>query len=308
MDLDQAIEKKLSEIKQDKISGAAILIIRAIEVLNYFATHYTNPAIEKFLSDLYQLASKLIQAQPSMAPFYNLVHRVTLEAETASTLEEAIQKLIETSVKFQQEQENSGYKIAVHTSSLLRDGQTVLTHSFSSTITRALAQTRDDGKRVTVFCTESRPKREGQKMALSLLQEGLEVKFIADSAAFSLLQNKTIDLVLCGGDSLFEQGLINKIGTLGFAIACWYEKIPFYTLCSLTKFLSAPLEPTLGEIRNPCEISVLHNPNLEVINFYFDLTPLQILSGVVTEKGILTHTEILLELRGKAFNPKLFVK
>lgn len=306
MNVDQAIEERLNEIKQDKISGAAILIIKAIEVLTFFTTHYQNPSCEKFLSDLDSLALKLIQTQPSMAPFYNLVHLITLETEKSQNLDAAKQRVIETAARFQQEQENSAYKIAHHASKLLKDGQVVLTHSFSSTVARTLTQTRDDGKKIAVFCTESRPKREGQKMALSLLNEGLEVKLITDSAAFSLLQSKTIDHVLCGGDSLFEQGLVNKIGTLGLAIACWYEKLPFYCLCSLTKFLSAPLEPSLGEIKNPSEISMLHAPNLEVINFYFDLTPLEILSGVVTEKGVLNHAEILDELRGKVSNQKLF--
>ena len=306
MYLEQAIEEKINDIKLDKISGAALLIIKATDILTFFATHYTNPSWEQFRNDLYTLAGKLIQAQPSMAPFYNLVHRATLEIEKISILQEAKEKLIELSTKFQQEQENSGYKIALNAAKVLLDGQTILTHSFSSTVSKALIHAHEDGKKIMVFCTESRPQREGQKMALALANEGIEVKLIADSAAFSLLRRRLIDQVLCGGDSLFEQGLVNKIGTRGLALGCWYEKIPFYDLCSLTKFLSAPLKPSLGEIKNPAEISLLHAPNLEVINFYFDLTPLELLTGVVTEKGILNQTEVLSELKGKLFNQKLF--
>lgn len=306
MYLEQAIEEKLNDIKQDKISGAAVLIIKATEILTFFATHYTNPSLEQFIGDLYKLTVQLVHSQPTMAPFYNLVHRATLETQITSTLENAKQKLIEVSTKFQQEQENSGYKIALNAAKILLDRQNILTHSFSSTVSKALTHAFENGKRITVFCTESRPQREGQKMALALAKEGLEVKLIADSASFSLLERHMIDMVLCGGDSLFEQGLVNKIGTRGLALSCWYEKIPFYDLCSLTKFLSTPLKPSLGEINNPSEISLLHAPNLEVINFYFDLTPLELLVGVVTEKGILNHAEVLSELKGKEFNQKLF--
>jgi len=101
-----------------------------------------------------------------------------------------------------------------------------------------------------------------------------------------------IDVLLVGADSLSTEGLVNKIGTYPLALAARAHQVPFYALCGTEKLL--PLGYTLPEqsTKEPKEVWPDHPRRVEVINRYFDLTPWEYLTGIVTEEGVLGPTEV----------------
>ena len=92
---------------------------------------------------------------------------------------------------------------------------------------------------------------------------------------------------MVGADAVFPTGLVNKIGTKGLALAAKEARIPFYVLCNTEKMWpQPPSEPLETKIRPPQELGHKPDPNILVLNFSFDLTPLPLISGIITEKGI----------------------
>ena len=150
----------------------------------------------------------------------------------------------------------------------------VLTHSHSSTVLRALELGMKGRRRFQVYATESYPGMEGKQLAKALVDVGVPVKLVADSAVDSVMPD--VDLVLVGADSVLADGsLLHKVGTRYIATAAHERGIPFYSVCETAKFSTADF---LGE---PVQTSNL-----------FDVTPSQYVSKYLTETGVVEPREV----------------
>ena len=119
----------------------------------------------------------------------------------------------------------------------------VLTHSYSSTVLRALELGMKGRRRFQVYATESYPGMEGKQLAKALVDVGVPVKLVADSAVDSVMPD--VDVVLVGADSVLADGsLLHKVGTRDIATAAHERGIPFYSVCETAKFSTADF---LGE-------------------------------------------------------------
>jgi translation initiation factor eIF-2B subunit delta len=150
---------------------------------------------------------------------------------------------------------------------LPRDGS-VLTHSYSSSVCRALELGFKGGRGFKVYVTESYPGMEGKQLAKDLIALGIPVTLIADSAVSSILPS--VSFVLVGADGVLQDGsLIHKIGTRYVASESKRLGIPFYSSCETVKFST---QDFLGE-------------RPEISSSLFDLTPPEFVSGYITEEG-----------------------
>jgi len=271
MAISEDCAERLDEIRKDRASGAARLTVRAASLL----VEYAESAPE----DIPEIAQALIEAQPSMAPIYNLVRRVAASPDVKTACTEFLESM-----------EQSATRVAEIAATLIEDGMTVMTHSFSSTLLAAFREAHQSGRRFTVICPESRPVCEGIALAASLGMSGIGARVIADAAAYRLLP--TAQIVWVGADAISLQGVSNKTGTALIALAARELSVPFYVLCSSDKFLPASYSPPPEGPKNPAEILDRELPHVTAINYYFDLTPLSCVSGVVTEGGILAPDEL----------------
>ena len=229
--------------------------------------------------DIPEIAQALIEAQPSMAPIYNLVRRVVASPDVKTACTEFLDSM-----------EQGATRVAEIAATLIEDGMTVMTHSFSSTLLAAFREAHQSGRNFTVICPESRPVCEGIALAASLGMSGIGARVIADAAAYRLLP--TAQIVWVGADAISLQGVSNKTGTALIALAARELGVPFYVLCSSDKFLPASYSPPPEGPKNPAEILDRELPHVTAINYYFDLTPLSCVSGIVTEDGILAPDEL----------------
>lgn len=284
------IEDLIWKIEQDNTSGAVELTRKGAAVLALLTEETTAPETSQFLSELLSVGRKLIKAQPSMAPLFNLVNTVLSSVDTAEDAKEARNTAKAAAQNFATAVSVRGEKIGLEALSLISDGSTVLTHSHSSTVLGAFLLARARGRGFQVLCTESRPMEEGQELARELAQEGIEATLIIDSAVSHFVSQ--VDVVMVGADSISRPGLVNKIGTYGVALASTAHEVPFYTLCGTEKFL--PLDYPYLEIqqKDPREVWDDYPEGVTVVNYYFDVTPLEYVSGLVTEKGILVRSEV----------------
>ncbi|MFQ6132762.1 MAG: translation initiation factor eIF-2B [Armatimonadota bacterium] len=290
MDIDNAI----SHIASDNTSGAAELAQQGVEVL---AAACEEPSAS--VESLAEVGLGLIRAKPAMASFVNMTNYALWAAgrDDLSAAKAALERLGERL-------EAAPAAIARHALVLLPEQGVVLTISRSSTVLACFEAALREGRHLRVICPESRPMCEGVALARALAGMGAEVMLISDGMATP--QAERADLVLVGGDALTEQGLVNKAGTYGLALAAREAGVPLYAACGREKLLPPDCAHLFGE--DPHDAAeLLPEPieGVEALNLYFDLTPLDLLTGVITEEGVLTPRRGLERLRELSAHPML---
>jgi methylthioribose-1-phosphate isomerase len=193
--------------------------------------------------------------------------------------------------------------IGRHGLALVHDGARVLTHCnagalATSGIGTALAPVyaaQAAGRRVMVFANETRPLLQGARLtAWELARAGIPVTILTDGMAPSLMRSGEIDVVLVGADRVAANGdAANKIGTYGIAVAARHHGIPFYVCAPWSTIDRATpdgaailIEQRHGdEVRQLAGIAVTP-ADADVRNPAFDVTPAELITGIVTDKGV----------------------
>jgi len=195
-------------------------------------------------------------------------------------------------------------RIGSHGAGIIGDGATVLTHCNAGALAcsawgTALGVIRSAvamGKGLNVISCETRPLLQGSRLtAWELSRDSIPVTTIIDSQAAYLMQKGEIDLVIVGADRICRDGVFNKIGTYMHAVTARYHKIPFYVAAPRSTFdPSRSIADVIVEERNRDEVAsfcgVKTAPDdVPVRNYAFDSTPLDFITGIITEEGIITR-------------------
>lgn len=184
---------------------------------------------------------------------------------------------------------------------LLDDGDSVLTHCNAGRLAcvgwgTALGVIRSAvkaGKDIHVYACETRPLNQGSRLtAWELAQDGIPVTLICDSMSGSLMRQGRINKAIVGADRITKDAVFNKIGTYNHAVLAKYHRIPFFVAVPLSTFDLAHMETEITvEERDPEEVCTLAGTRLapegvDVYNPAFDATPLELISALITEKGV----------------------
>jgi translation initiation factor 2B subunit (eIF-2B alpha/beta/delta family) len=276
MALPEAIRSRIEGIRRNRTSGAVELAVEAAEALSLAA------GVSRGV--LREAARAVTDAQPAMAPLFNLANECLLAEDPARACREFAGRI-----------RNSSRAAAAHAAALIAGKAGILTHSYSATVAAALRAALEAGSLFRVIVTESRPMGEGVTLAEALGEQGAGVTLIVDAAMYRMLPEA--DLALTGADSVSTAGVVNKAGTALLALAAARLGVPFYTLCSTEKFLPAAARLKPETARDGRE--VLDRPLVNVVpaNYYFDTTPLDLVAGIVTEEGVLAPEAVLERLR-----------
>ena len=159
----------------------------------------------------------------------------------------------------------------------------ILTHCHSSEEVSSLIYAKNKGFNLTVYVTETRPKYQGIKTAKELLESGINVIYIVDSASGLYIDD--IDLVLFGCDAIRKEGIVNKIGTYMISLcAKEHKKFVWFVGDLLKTDLREKFEI---EMRDPKEIiDPKEIPGAKILNPAFDLTPWRLIDKVITDKRV----------------------
>ncbi len=191
--------------------------------------------------------------------------------------------------------------IGDHGAALLPDHCTVLTHCNAGALAcsswgTALGVIRSAvkaGKKVKVIACETRPLLQGARLtAWELARDGIDVTVITDSTAAHLMRTSAIDAVIVGADRITRDAVFNKIGTYMHAVCAQHHDIPFYVAAPLSTFDATRTERDVTiEERNRDELAVMGTRTLipsgvPVKNFAFDATPVELVTAIITERGV----------------------
>jgi len=196
-------------------------------------------------------------------------------------------------------------KIGEYGSRLIKDNDTVLNVCNAGilatidygTALGVLYRAKEEGKKIKVFSCETRPLLQGARLtAWELNKQGVDVTVICDNMAATLMQQGKINKVIAGADRIAANGdTANKIGTYNLAVLSSYHKIPFYIAAPVSTFdLCAQSGKDIPiEERDTREVSellfkrVIAPKGAKIFNPAFDVTPHNLVSAMITDKGII---------------------
>lgn len=295
--MDNGFAHALGALASDKRSGAAQIAARAADILQRRASIGEAPSPDAFREEILTTGMALIQAQPTMAPLINLVNTVLWKIEEHDTPASLRQAVTDATNQFKRQLKDHALRVAEGALPLIADGSTVVTISQSSTVQHALLHAQRAGRRFSVICAESRPAYEGRETAALLASHGLPVTLAVDTAAVEAVAaadqlRGDAFVVLVGADLLTASGLVNKIGTFALTLATRISGVPLYTLCSSEKFL--PPGYPMPQQRTVVDGSIWPDAPEEITtwNRYYDFTPLNQITSIVTEQGVLPAATI----------------
>ncbi|MEX1053069.1 MAG: S-methyl-5-thioribose-1-phosphate isomerase, partial [Nitrosopumilaceae archaeon] len=154
--------------------------------------------------------------------------------------------------------------------------------------------TKENGKQIKVIATETRPVMQGSRLtAFELKHDGIDVSLIPDTAVGYAMSKGLVNKVIVGADRILRTGHVyNKIGTYQIALMALQHKIPFYVAAPLSTFdLKSNPENVIIEQRKASEVTTVAGKktapdDIDVINPAFDMTPPELVTGIITEAGI----------------------
>jgi ribose 1,5-bisphosphate isomerase len=275
------LEQRLAMIRNDREHGSRWLVRETIKLL-YDLANDTSISPNETMQRLQITAHQLIHARPAMAALAGAVNRILNVSGGPSAIAQAAQHLLD-------EYTHATEHIATFARPLLRS--TLMTHSLSGTVLDGLIACSSQIERVIVL--EGRPRYEGRETARLLTKQGIAVTLITDAEADIFLPQ--CHAVITGADTIFANGdILNKAGTALIAWAAFGHHIPFYVLCETLKISPYTWSGDLTQLEEKEAEEVLEQPipNVTVRNFYFDHTPAQLVTKLITEQGILGQQEI----------------
>ncbi len=298
MDISSEIVSLIDEIRDDRTHGASELARQAVGVLKVTAERTRADSARQFLQEQQAVGARLMSARPAMAPVFNIVTRLlgVMSAEAAGMDLNSIRRLtIDKAGEAVSNSLQAVARIAKHGGELIADNDRIMTYSYSSTVVAALKEAFTEQRDVEVVVTRSGLGRTGERVARQLGLLGISVIFI-DDAAMGLYVSG-VNKVLVGADRVCADGkVVNGVGTYQLALVAKKAGTPFYVLCETLKF-----DPRLRgdevdlEEKDPSEVTEPGRLPLgvKVKNPYFDITPPELIAGVVTENGLLTPQETI---------------
>jgi translation initiation factor eIF-2B subunit delta len=277
------IDETVEEIRRMQTHSSSVVALKATGALTELLDReYRN--VEAYERDLERNASALRRANPSHASLQKamreVVDDVLGEAATVSAAKTRTERAID---RITEAIETGKRRAAANAAETFTDGETFLTHDYSSTVLEAIETAAGDGCHLTAYVTEARPRYLGRKTARRLAEmDRVEPHLAVDSASGHLLQH--CDRVIVGMDCIVEDTLYNRVGTFPLAAAANVADVPVTVVGSESKIIDGGFVFE-NESRPPAEVIREPVEGVQVENPAYDATPMRLVDEVVTDSG-----------------------
>ena len=305
----QSVETVWEAIVMLRVRGAPAIGIAAAYgvLLSLRELPGDKPADDEVRSAVGDAINYLSTSRPTAVNLFWALERMRrrLNAEISSlTVAELGIRLLEEARQIHDEDRKMCHSIGRFGASLIHDGMGLLTHcntgglatSEYGTALSAFFTAQDQGKSIHVYADETRPLLQGSRLtAWELMQRKIPCTVICDSMAAQVMREGKIQAVFVGADRITARGdAANKIGTYGVAVLAKYHNIPFYVAAPSSTFdLSIVHGDQIPiEQRRDTEITEAFGKrtaplHAKVYNPAFDVTPAELITGIITEHGII---------------------
>lgn len=281
------------------IAGAHGVVLYALEL------EKQNLSFSDFKNELLKKADYIVTSRPTAVNLYWAVEKQkNIIKNCASDIKALIEDLTSNGKKLELEDIEINKKIGDYGAEVVPKGATILTHCNAGALATvgygtALGVVRSafaNDPTIQVFADETRPRQQGARITtLELVMDGIPVTLITDGMCSYFMKKGMIDMVCVGADRIAANGdAANKIGTYTVAIAAKYHNIPFYVAAPLSTIDTSIKtgDEIIIEERSHDEVTTINGKKIcadgvNIINPGFDVTPHELISGIITEKGIL---------------------
>ncbi|PJA80794.1 MAG: S-methyl-5-thioribose-1-phosphate isomerase [Nitrospirae bacterium CG_4_9_14_3_um_filter_51_5] len=311
--LDCGTYQEVAEAIRDlSVRGAPAIGVTAALGIALGARQFAEAHREKFFVLMDQVCRALASTRPTAVNLFWAVARMKRVMASVSTLPipEIQQRLQEEALAIFAEDLRVNRAIGTCGSAIIRDGDHILTHCNAGALATAgygtaLGVVRaawEQGKRIRVYADETRPVLQGARLtAWELQQDGIPVTLITDNAAGALMKQGRVHSCVVGADRIAANGdVANKIGTYSVAVLAHAHDIPFYVAApsSTIDMETADGKDIPIEERSASEVTCLYGDRMiapqgvDVWNPAFDVTPADLITGIITERGIFSPQEL----------------
>ena len=314
-------EECYEAIKKLQVRGAPAIGIFAAYTMYVLAKQKKDLPYPEFLKEYRRMSEYINSSRPTAVNLSWAIKRLLkiVEEDPERPVPETVELLGKEADLIRDEDIDMCYKISSYGLSLLKEGEGILTHCNAGPLATSRYGTaigpmllgKEKGMHFRVYSDETRPLLQGARLtSYELEKAGVDVTLICDNMASIVMKNGWVDKVFVGCDRIAANGdFANKIGTSGVAILANYYGIPVYTLGpSSTIDMNTPTGDDIRiELRDPDEIKTMWYakpmalPEVKCYNPAFDVTDHSLLTGIITEKGIVypPFKENLQKLFGK---------
>ena len=289
-------------IKNLVVRGAPVIGVSGAFGMALAAQQSTAKTKEELLSDLEKAKQILFETRPTAVNLKWGLEKIMDTAKQGHSISEIKQSLIEVSKQMADNDITINKEMGKNGSILFENNDTIMTHCNAGSLATVaygtalgvIRATKESGKNVKVIATETRPVQQGSRLtAFELKHDGFDVSLIPDTAVGYTMANGLVDKVVVGADRIVRTGhVFNKIGTYQIATMAKQHGIPFYVAAPLSTFdMKSNAKDVIIEMRKGTEVTGIGDKktapdDINVINPAFDITPPELISGIITEKGI----------------------
>jgi methylthioribose-1-phosphate isomerase len=304
-------------IRELRVRGAPAIGVTAAMGVALGAQDVDTVDYDSFVKAVGTMCDHFAATRPTAVNLFWAIERMkqTLVSLRARSVIEIKRALIEESQRILDEDIAMNKAMGRHGASLIQDGHTILTHCNAGALATAgygtaLGVVRaawEQGKKIRVIADETRPVLQGARLTVwELMQDKIPVTLITDNMAGSLMRQGLIHLCVVGADRIAANGdVANKIGTYSVAVLARAHHIPFYVAAPYSTIdLATPSGDHITiEQRRPEEVTSIFNgpmiapKGVTVFNPAFDVTPAELITAIITERGIFKPNELAKEFR-----------
>ena len=258
---------------------------------------------EDMIKDLEQAKKILFETRPTAVNLAWGLNKMMNVAKNCQNIDEIKESIVEAATTLAEDDVKINKAMGKNGAVLFDNNDTIMTHCNAGALATVAYGTalgvvraiKESGKNIKVIATETRPVMQGSRLTtFELKHEGIDVSLIPDTAVGYTMANGLINKIVVGADRILSTGhVFNKIGTYQIAIIAKQHNIPFYVAAPLSTFdLNSNTEDVVIEQRKASEVTSIGNKKtapdgINVINPAFDMTPPELISGIITEKGVI---------------------
>ncbi len=293
-----------SAIVELKIRGAPAIGVVGAYGMALGALKIEATSRDEFLGKLRGISRALAATRPTARNLFRAIDRMERVAAAGKDIDQIKTGLVNEAVRIHAEEAEATKKLSQLGAGLIQDNFTILTHCNTGALATAgygtalgvIKQAKEQGKKIKVFATETRPLLQGARLtAWELKKANIPFTLITDSMAGYFMSRGEVDCVIVGADRIAANGdTANKIGTYSLAVLAMENGIPFYVAAPTT---TIDLSLTSGdeipiEQRSPEEVTHIQGVSIvpegtEAANPAFDVTPHHYITAIITENGII---------------------
>ncbi len=293
-------------IRDMEIRGAPAIGIAAGMGIALAAKNIRSKNLESFREEMSRVLELFKGTRPTAVNLFWAAERMKRIIERSDSIDAAVRKLEEEAQNIYREDIEMNRKMGQNGSRFLEDGDVVMTHCNAGALATggygtALGVIRaavEEGKKIEVFACETRPYLQGARLtAWELQKDNIPVTLITDNMSGYFMKEGVIKKIIVGADRIARNGdTANKIGTYTHAVVARRHRIPFY-IAAPTSTIDPDTETGEGipiEERNIEEVVYIQSrqiapEGITVKNPAFDVTPADLISAIITEKGVVEN-------------------